>query len=180
MRTTKAGRFSHRVLERTIAFAGVPLLVATLMAGCKCGPEPTRDSGINNMSKCDPSLWDHTYMSWRLKVIEECKTVRGIVEGVSLQEDGDYHINLKLDPEFSNLVNSANIEKQNGALVVEVICAGPSKGIEGVLSSCACKNYQNKIQLPQVGTHVEVTGSYVKDRLHGWMEIHPITSITVK
>jgi len=34
------------------------------------------------------------------------------------------------------------------------------------------------IDIPPVGSHVQVTGSYVKDKEHGeWTEIHPITTM---
>ncbi len=43
----------------------------------------------------------------------------------------------------------------------------------------ACKNFTPKLRIPDQGTHVMVTGTYVQDnaRNHGWREIHPVTSI---
>lgn len=37
----------------------------------------------------------------------------------------------------------------------------------------ACKNFKQKINLPNVGDHVEVTGIHMLDNDHGWLEIHP-------
>jgi len=31
---------------------------------------------------------------------------------------------------------------------------------------------------PATGTRVQVTGSYVLDTNHGWMEIHPVSVVT--
>jgi hypothetical protein len=36
------------------------------------------------------------------------------------------------------------------------------------------------LTLPPVGAHAQVTGSYVLDTNHGWMEIHPISVIDVR
>jgi len=42
-----------------------------------------------------------------------------------------------------------------------------------------CDGYINKIQIPQLGEHVKVTGSLVIDGHNGWVEIHPITKIEI-
>ncbi len=49
----------------------------------------------------------------------------GTVDRVIVEDDGDAHIQLSLDPAYSNLTNSANDQYQYGDLVVEVICAYP-------------------------------------------------------
>ena len=42
----------------------------------------------------------------------------------------------------------------------------------------ACQDFRQNIDIPAVGTHVQVAGSYVLDKEHGkWAEIHPVTSI---
>ena len=70
--------------------------------------------------KCDQSLWKHVYNPQRLQVVDPCKTVSGITESKTVQPDGDYHIRLKLDPHFANLVNGANIKSQFGDLVLSL------------------------------------------------------------
>ena len=40
-----------------------------------------------------------------------------------------------------------------------------------------CKNFKQKINLPNVGDHVEVTGIHMLDNDHGWLEIHPVIKI---
>lgn len=42
-----------------------------------------------------------------------------------------------------------------------------------------CGRYPSHIEVPAVGTHVSVLGSYVLDADHGWMEIHLVTNIKV-
>src|ERR1035438_291489 len=47
-------------------------------------------------------------------------------------------------------------------------------------SKAACQAFKNTVKLPPVGSHVAITGSWVKDMDHnGWLEIHPVTSIVV-
>jgi hypothetical protein len=43
----------------------------------------------------------------------------------------------------------------------------------------ACQGFQSAVKVPPLQTHVKVLGSYVWDTEadHGWMEIHPATSI---
>jgi hypothetical protein len=59
----------------------------------------------------DQSLWNHVYNPSRLQIIDNCITVSGVIELKRIEPDGDYHIRLKLDPQFSRLINSANINR---------------------------------------------------------------------
>jgi hypothetical protein len=125
--------------------------------------------------QCDRSLWNHVYNPQRLQVVEPCKTVTGILESKRVEADGDYHIRLKLDPQYANLVNQANVKGQLGDLVVEPICMNRVTQLDAI---SACQDFRQNIGIPAVGTHVQVTGSYVLDKEHGkWAEIHPVTSI---
>ena len=128
----------------------------------------------DSKSQCDPSLWDHVYDPSRLKVLDPCKIVTGVIEEQDQNEDGDTHMLLKLDAGSEDLLAKRNFKKKNGDLVVEVVCANAvtdKKAIE------ACKGYSNKITIPRVGDHVKVTGSYVNDTHNDWTEIHPVSSI---
>ncbi len=69
--------------------------------------------------KCDESLWNHIYHSYRLHVISPCVTISGIIDNVKKEADGDYHIRLNPDTQFANLTNQANVEHQFGDLVLE-------------------------------------------------------------
>lgn len=124
---------------------------------------------------CDESLWNHVYNPKRLQVIEKCKTVTGVIRDYSTERDGDLHIQIKLDPEFKNLINSANRKSQHGCIVVEPIC---QKKVVQNSAIGTCANYKKKkLRIPPRGTRVQITGSYVLDRQHGWTEIHPVTRI---
>lgn len=126
------------------------------------------------LPSCDPQLWDHVYRPGRLKVIEECMEVKGVIRKIRVAKDGDYHIQLELDPSYSHLLNEKNIKKQDGNLVLEPICQKPVKQ-ESAKEACA--GFNKFMHIPPVGTRVKVAGSYVLDVPHGWMEIHPVTSI---
>jgi hypothetical protein len=140
---------------------------------------PVNNAPLLNAStsgKCDQSLWNHVYHTERLQIIDSCKSVFGKIESKKSEADGDFHIRLKQDPQFSNLMNSANINGQRGDLVVEPICQHTVT--ESIAAAVACSNFHQNINIPEVGSHVNVTGSYVLDKEHnGWAGIHPVTSI---
>src|SRR5207249_3737010 len=144
--------------------------------------EPPQVSPVNTAApqvpastECDKSLWDHIYHPNRLQIVQDCITVTGTIEKSISERDGDYHIRVKLDSQYSNLVNSVNDEKQHGDLVVEPICQHKVTQADAV---SACENFKNHIDIPPVGTHVKITGSYVLDLQHGgWAEIHPVSNL---
>ena len=116
------------------------------------------------------------YNAERLKVINKCKTVTGVIEESDANEDGDQHMLLKLDNGQEELLTSKNIKKKQGDLVIEAVCA--NKTILGKVGK-TCNGYINKIQIPKLGEHVKVTGSLVLDSHNGWTEIHPISKIEI-
>jgi hypothetical protein len=140
-------------------------------------PSPTSSSSTPTSSdQCDQSLWDHVYNPSRLQVVDYCRSVSGVIESIRTERDGDFHIRVKLDPEFSDMINSANVKNQFGDLVLEPICVNPVTQPSAI---SACQDFHQNIEVPPVGSHVEITGSYVLDKEHGsWAEIHPVTSIT--
>jgi hypothetical protein len=124
---------------------------------------------------CDNTLWRHVYNPTRLQVVSPCKSVLGVIESKRVERDGDYHIRIKPDAQFSNLINNANIKNQFGDLVVEPICVNPVTQLDAI---SACQNFHQRVNIPPIGSHVNITGSYVLDKEHGnWAEIHPVTSI---
>jgi len=96
------------------------------------------------------------YHPYRLEVRNTCMTVSGTVAMVRHEADKDYHINVKLDPQYANLINARNVSGEHGDLVIEVISME-----------------DGHVPIPNVGEHITVTGPYVLDKDHGWMEIHP-------
>ncbi len=131
----------------------------------------------NNISiDCDTSLWKYVYNRKRLQVTDICKTVTGVIEESSANEDGDHHMLLKLDAGQEDLLTKTNRKKKQGYLVIEAVCA--NKTTLGKVGN-TCNGYINKIQIPKLGEHVKVTGSLVIDTHNGWAEIHPITKIEI-
>lgn len=136
------------------------------------------------LSSCDASLWHHVYNPQRLTTITSCITVTGTIvdatagkrkDGVRHEADGDTHGWLKPDPAFVGLVNDGNRSAEGGNLVYEVVCAFHVKQQD---AKAACRNYTSPIKLLPVGTHVAITGTFVRDSNHAqWNEIHPVSSI---
>ena len=122
----------------------------------------------------------HVYNPDRLQVLEPCITVTGTIDFIRHEADGDRHIGLKLDPQFSGLVNACNSTCDKGAehgdLVVEPVCVTTPTQADAVSS---CVGYQTPLVIPPVGSHVSMTGAYVLDRDHGWTEIHPLQEVHV-
>jgi Bacterial SH3 domain len=137
-------------------------------------------------TQCDPSLWSHVYHAQRLIVKQQCISVTGTIvdatagkkpDGVRHEADGDTHGWLKVDAEFENLLNAGNLSDEGGNLVFEIVCRFPVSQQD---AKTACLNYTDHVSLPPVGSHVQIVGTLVQDTFHAkWIEIHPVTSITV-
>jgi hypothetical protein len=135
----------------------------------------TSTAAESTTGKCDESLWDHVYNPSRLQIVDSCITITGTIDSIRAEKDGDLHIRLSVDSQYSHLINQANKDNQFGDLVLEPICV---REVTQASAISACQNFRQAIDIPPVGTHVTVTGSYVLDHEHNdWAEIHPITSI---
>ncbi len=145
-------------------------------AATKISAKDIDDSTTSPQSACDPNLWNYVYDHERLQVLDKCKIVTGVIEETNADEDGDQHMLLKLDKGQKDLLTKKNVTKKSGDLVVEAVCIN---NITRKRAMGACTGYVNHVQLPKVGDHVKVTGSYVIDSHNGWAEIHPITKIEI-
>lgn len=125
----------------------------------------------------------NVYHEDRIKVRNRCLTVTGTVAAVSHEEDGDFHVNLNLPPAEAHLLNAANRAYQNGQLVTEIVPADepgctpgrPPLPAHGSYNYGICTGAD--ITPPPAGARVAVTGPYVLDAFHGWMEIHPVWAV---
>lgn len=137
----------------------------------KVVPAPVSTS---SPSCSDPaSINSHVYHLDRLQPVKSCTTASGIVDTKTNEDDGGVRIGLNLDPVYSNLTNSGN-DQQGGDLVVEIICVNSPTQADAIPF---CQNYTNQIPIPDPGEHITVTGPYVLDTIHNWMEIHPVYSL---
>ena len=126
--------------------------------------------------ECTEGWWKHVVSPGHLVVYEPCLTVRGTVLYKDHGLDGDIDIVIRLDAAFTDLPNVHQVgHHAQGTLVLEMICRSPVWRI----AQPACWGCRNRMPIPDVGDHIEVDGSYVLDKRHGWMEIHPVTRITV-
>jgi uncharacterized protein YraI len=150
------------------------------------GNTPTTPS-TSASPQCDDSLWDHVYNPQRLTVKQKCIAVTGTImdatngrhsDGVRHEGDGDSHGWLNVDSQFKNLLNAGNLSAESGNLVFEVVCMFKVTQTDAV---AACPpSFHNPVKIPPVGSHVRIVGTYVYETNHQhWMEIHPVTSITV-
>jgi hypothetical protein len=149
-------------------------------------PTATIPAGAAPTAACDAALWNHVYHPTRLIVKTACVTVTGTLvdatsgaepDGVRHEADGDTHGWLKVDPQFQSMLNAGNKSAEGGNLVFEIICRYPVTQKD---AQSACSGYTDHTQLPAVGSHVSVTGTYVQDTFHAqWNEIHPVSSVSI-
>ena len=91
---------------------------------------------------------------------------------------GDTHGWLKLDREFQYMLAPGNQSDEGGNMVFEIVCHFPVTQPDAVSS---CQNYADHTAIPPVGSHVEITGTFVQDGKHAhWNESHPVSRIVVK
>jgi len=99
-------------------------------------------------------------------------------DGTRHEPDGDTHGWLKVDPQFKSLLNAGNKNDEGGNLVFEIIC---KFHVTQADAKPSCQNFHNGVTLPPVGSHVRMVGRLVQEKNHGkWIELHPVTSITVE
>jgi hypothetical protein len=126
---------------------------------------------------CDAELWNHVYLKTRLHIVESCIAVTGMIRHIKRESDGDDHIQLAVDPEFSKLLNERNKTAQGDTLILEPIC---QHAVVQADAQAACRDFHSPVNVPKAGDKVRVVGSYVLDKATGWMEIHPVSSIEVR
>jgi len=143
--------------------------------------------------KCDATVWQHIYHPERLRVIQRCVQVVGVIEdatatqkhprkdGVRHEPDGDPHGWLNLDTAFQNLINDGNRKAEQGNLVYEIPCMFPVKQAD---AKAACSGYHSTVKLAPVGCRVQMTGDLVQDMEKAlghfqWNELHPVYAIDI-
>jgi hypothetical protein len=161
----------------TYYWVQIPFLKFNLQVGqCKWGPPL---AGV--------------YFPGRLHLLDRCTTVSGTVDCLKVEPDGDVHLRLRVDPQFSRLLKPANsiqtcADELGPHLVVEIIPQHP----QGLFrDNSADRGGFITPVTPAAGDHITVTGPHVIDTniLHrvlyqgraaeNWAEIHPAWAIRV-
>ncbi|HLC11188.1 MAG TPA: hypothetical protein VJL56_05015 [Candidatus Bathyarchaeia archaeon] len=153
---------------------GILIVTATVLLFAAPMLLQTR-SGSSSQPGCNSETLNHVYSPDRLQVHNSCQTVTGTVMRILQERDGDTHIRLQLDPQYTGLLNDYNMQDQKGTLILEIVCAYSYIPQQDAVS--ACQGYTNQVPIPNVGQHVSVVGQYVTDLDHGWNEIHPVYSV---
>lgn len=160
-----------RTSKRFILVAAAALVALIFAARLRySGKTPVKLPAEN----CDARLWDHVYSPERLRVLETCTAVEGLVVSVQRASDGDLHI--ALEPDSKSVLNLVNATHARGHLVVELICDHTPTGSD---AAAACAGFTSRIAAPNVGDRVRVTGAYVTDLDNGWNEVHPVTRLEI-
>src|SRR2546423_14718469 len=103
--------------------------IAFISALCACSGDKSKTLGAERTSSaeglprsaagCDARLWNHVYSPKRLEQVSPCLSVTGVIDESDVDNDGDQHFLLKLDPGQDSLVNKRNAKKKSGDLVLE-------------------------------------------------------------
>jgi len=166
-----------KILFFIIVFLSVLAAISYVKARITTPPQGTQGPS------CDISLWAHVYHGRflsaedRLQVINPCLSITGTIVNARPEADGDWHIQLDLDSEYHSLLNQANLDKQQGYLVLEPMCSNYVSQKDTVEEGVCDGFNQNIFATNLVGHRVTATGAYAIDRQHGWTELHPVTSI---
>jgi len=174
------------VFRFSLLILGLFLLIAVVAGFIFLSNSQVNQNLTNSTSGCNSTtlsllnvLWQHVYNPTRLQIFKNCTTVTGTITFIRAEADGDYHIGLKVDPQYNNLLNGYNYNSsEHGDLVLEPICQRPVTQSDAI---DACNNFTYNVTSGSIkslnNTHILVIGSYVLDTEHGWMEIHPVSSI---
>src|SRR5438045_3409421 len=100
------------MLDR-LAFVAAAAIVFWQCGGDTPGPTtPTQQSSTPQPNalapapsaspQCDAKLWARVYDPTRLRIVDTCRTVTGVITDQHTNEDGDIDVPLALDPPYEN------------------------------------------------------------------------------
>ena len=110
------------------------------------------------------NIFKDVYQPSRLRVLDTCITVEGIVTSEpTMGDDRDIFFDLKPDKEYSHMLSIGSIIIRKGNIHIEIVPAD-----------------QGHVIIPDKGDKIRVTGVWVVDTNHGsWSEIHPAWNILI-
>lgn len=140
------------------------LQTALAAAGLGAPPAPPRTYRADGCAEGD--VLAGVYLPSRLKVLDPCVTVEGVVREIELpaegEGDGDLSFNVEVSGDDVRLLNDGNRQNMHGWLHMEIVPMD-----------------QSRLPRPAVGQRVRVQGPWVLDTVHGHNEVHPVWSLTV-
>ena len=145
-----------------------------LCAGCAPSSSATvLPSPTPKVESCAPGDQDaYTYRPARLKALLPCIRVVGIVVSSEVEQDGDIHINVRLDDAYRGVLVAGN-DFEDGNLIVEPVCQLPPLQADAIRVCAADPAPLGSV--PAIGDHVWLEGRYVLDlQHHAWAELHPL------
>ena len=112
----------------------------------------------------DGNVFKSTYDPERLRIIDKCVTVQGVVVSeITRGEDGDIFFDVKLDPQYEHMLSLGSWILRKGSIHVEIV-----------------PEDQDNVYIPSKGDRVRIIGVWVVDTDHGsYSEIHPAWHIEV-
>ena len=162
------------------AAAANPPTPRSAPAAVKTSPSVAPRPSPASAGACSTKPDEHVYNPDRLQTLTACVTVTGTIDVVDPEPDGDLHVLLELDPGQTcgsqACLNGKNTSELGGDLLLEPVCEHEVTQADAL---AACEGYHNSLSIPAVGSHVKVTGRFVLDLNHGWLEIHPLESVTL-
>lgn len=164
---------------------------ATTATAAPNGPAAASPASARQGRACrgrDPLA--NVYHPYRLRVENPCLTVTGTVAYIRREDDGDVHFDLSMPASEAQLLDRANYSQEDGQLVAEIVPAdqpGCTPGQPPPLPPTAYRSSSYDYgtctgadtATPPLGAQVSITGPYVLDSDHGWMEVHPVWAVTV-
>jgi len=98
--------------------------------------------------------------------------VVGTIVETDGEQDGDVHINVRLDDAYRGVLVPGN-DFEGGNLIVEPVCQIPPLQADAMRVCAADPTPLGS--LPKVGDHVFLEGRYILDlQHHSWAELHPL------
>ena len=95
-------------------------------------------------------------------MLAACIRVTGVLDAVRNEADGDLHLLLRLDPEFTDLLTAANQGEELGDLVIEPVCVRSVTQTDAI-AVCASDSDPFGGPFPAVGQRIWMEGRYVLD-----------------
>jgi hypothetical protein len=160
------------VLGSIALLAGAVKVAEATRGTATTGPSPSIRTAAER--SCAPGDQDpFVYRPERLQFLRPCLRVTGVVRAVFVEDDGDVHLRVALDPPYDALLVEGNHKATDGDLVVEPVCFALALHADA-LRLCA-SDPDPVSSVPQVGDHVWMEGRYVLDIGHtAWAELHPL------